>query len=550
VLRALLHRFIRSRPRDGCIGSAPWVPPTSLWDDARVDPDRAEATPDRGRPFAVIDVGSNSARMVVFRANEGEHLDVVEDVRAPLRLARDVGARGELGDEAIARTLDALHDFLAVARAAGAGRILAIATAAVRDARDGDRLVAEARTLGIDLRPIDGELEARLGFLGAVHDLPVTSGFTLDVGGGSLELTRFTERRFDRGWSLPLGSLVVSDRFLPSDPPTPEERRRLAAHATETLGACGVVELRGKESLVGIGGTVRNLARIDLRRTGYPLRLLHGYELAERRLARIVDDLAERPMARRGRVPGLNPDRADTIVGGGTVVLATMRHIGARKLVVSSRGLREGLVLDAFGGELPPASYVRQISIATLGARFRTWDRRVAERRVEVATRLHAALDPGARPALAEALEHAARILDVGRAIDHYDRFEHAAMIVTAADLAGFTHRRLGICSAILRQADDDTRLGPYARLLDDVDRPGVLRAATTLALADELHRRLPPDRPVSIACGWTANGFEVAGPLPAGWRPRAIVDRFAAVFGRPITIVPSDGAAEPAPGR
>jgi exopolyphosphatase/guanosine-5'-triphosphate,3'-diphosphate pyrophosphatase len=505
--------------------------------------DRRAAGTD-GAPFAIVDIGSNSGRMIVFRLREGEHLDVLEDARAPLRLARHLRDGDRLGPEAIDRTIEALLDFRAVADGAGATRIVAVATSAVRDAADGAELIDRARRVGVPLEVIDGQTEARLGFLGAVHDLPVTSGFTMDVGGGSIELSRFFERSLLTSWMLPLGSLRVSDRYLTSDPPTERDLEKLRKHVAKALDAAAITELGAKEDLIGIGGTVRNLAKIDLRRTDYPLPLLHGYELSERRLADIVEDLAERSMKRRAQVPGLNPDRADTIVGGAIVIHTVMRHVGARRLIVSSRGVREGLALDAGGGDVPPPPWVRTISVATLASRFATWEPGTAERRSILAIRLHEALDPTAPVAVREMLEHAATLLDVGRAIDYYDRFEHAAMIVTAADLAGFTHGDLGVLTAILRQADDDTRLGPYGRLLDDGDRPAVLRAATALALADELNRRIPRDAMVSISADWTSDRFQVVAPVPAGWRPRGVADRFAKVYGRPLAVVPTSVAA------
>ncbi len=522
-------------------------------DHGRVNVEPPRSGPDApspdDRPFAVVDIGSNSGRMIVFRLRDGEHLDVIEDARAPLRLARELREDNELGPEAIERTLEALRDFRAVADGAGAARIIAVATSAVRDAADGEQLVARAHRLGVPIQTIDGEVEARLGFLGAVHDLPVTSGFTMDVGGGSVEITRFTDRRFERSWSLPLGSLRVSDRYLENDPPTDRELHKLRKHVASALQEAGVVELAKHEDLVGIGGTLRNLAKIDLRRTDYPLPLLHGYELTERRLASMIEDLAERPMKRRAQVAGLNPDRADTIVGGALVVHGAMQHVGARQLVVSSRGLREGLALDAFGGDVPPPPWVRTISIATLASRFATWEPGPAERRAGLAIRLHEALDPAARLSIREMLEHAATLLDIGRAIDYYQRFEHAAMIVTAADLAGFSHAKLGMLTAILRQADDDTRLGPYGRLIDDADRQAILRAATALSLADELNRRIPPNAPAPISCNWLRDGFELVAPVPRGWRPRAVGDRFAEVFGRPLIVVATEGAASSVPG-
>jgi len=149
------------------------------------------------RPFAVVDIGSNSARMIVFRLRDGDHLDVIEDARAPLRLARGLRDSDELGTDAIDRTVEALRDFLAVAHGAGAARMIAVATSAVRDAADGHVLVERAQRIGVPLQTIDGDHEARLGFFGAVHDLPVTSGHTMDVGGGSVELSRFRERRLE-----------------------------------------------------------------------------------------------------------------------------------------------------------------------------------------------------------------------------------------------------------------------------------------------------------------------------------------------------------------
>jgi exopolyphosphatase / guanosine-5'-triphosphate,3'-diphosphate pyrophosphatase len=490
------------------------------------------------RPFAVLDIGSNSARMIVFRLREGEHLDVLEDARAPLRLARELRAGTELGTEAIDRTIEALRDFRAIADGAGATRMVAVATSAVRDADDGPALLEHARALGIALEVIDGETEARLGFLGAVHDLPVVSGATLDVGGGSAELTRFHDRVLDSSWSFELGSLRLSDRFLLRDPPTDPELRKLRKHVAAELRGSGVGSLGAGEDLVGIGGTVRNLAKIDMRRTEHPLHLLHGYVLTATRLDALVAELAGRTMKRRAQIPGLNPDRADSVLGGALAIREVLRHLKGDRIVVSSRGLREGLAMSGMDDAIPPPRFVRAISLATLAARFATWEPKTAERRAQIATRLHESLDPEARDQAREMLEHAARLLDVGRAIDYYQRFEHAAMITTASDLAGFSHEALATLTGILRQADDDARLGAYARLVAEVDRPSVLRAATVLALSDELNRRIPPGVPAEVSTSWHPGAFVVVAPVPSGWRPRRLADRFRTAFGRPLHVV------------
>ena len=123
---------------------------------------------------------------------------------------------------------------------------------------------------------IDGDTEARLGFVGAVHDLSVTSGATLDVGGGSAEVSRFHDRRLTQTWSFELGSLRVSDRYLADDPPTGSQLKKLRRSVAEILDGADLETLKSAEHLIGIGGTVRNLAKIDIHRTEHPLRLLHG----------------------------------------------------------------------------------------------------------------------------------------------------------------------------------------------------------------------------------------------------------------------------------
>jgi exopolyphosphatase/guanosine-5'-triphosphate,3'-diphosphate pyrophosphatase len=497
------------------------------------------------RPFAVVDVGSNSARMIIFRLRPGEHLDVLEDARAPLRLGRELRDDDRLGSDAIARTMEALRDFRAIADGAGAQRMIAVATSAIREAGDGERLLAEARAVGIPLEVIDGDAEAMFGFLGAVHDLPVHHGVAMDLGGGSMELTSFHDRRFQRSWTFPLGSLRVSDRFLLSDPPEDTELKDIRKVVKTTLDRAGVAPIDTGGDLIGIGGTVRNLAKMDLRRSDHPLHLLHGYELHAEHIEEILGDLATRTMKRRARLRGLNPDRADSIVGGATVVLAVMRRLDVERLLISSRGLREGLALED-PDHVPTPREVRTISVATLASRFATWDPVVAARRVSLATQLIDALDPEVAPPVKELLEHAASLVDIGKAIDHYERWEHTAMIATTADLAGFSHGGLVALAAMLRHAGEHTSLGSYARLIPPEDRPGLRRSAVALALAEELLRRIPVGEPATLTCTWRRGRFEVHAPVPAGWRPRTILDRFRGAFGGKLSIVPAPDALVP----
>ena len=242
----------------------------------------------------------------------------------------------------------ALRDFRAIALGAGATSILAVATSAVREAANGTTLVERARReLGMRVVIIDGEREATFAFLGAVHGLPVDHGLLFDLGGGSLEVSQFRDRKLVGTWTLPLGALRLSDRFLgDSDRPSPRAVRRLRDHVTKTLRKAGIPRLGRDEQLIGTGGTVRNLAKMEARTRRDPLPHVHGFVLEISDVRSLVQRTASLGKSARGAIPGLNRDRADSIAGGflapasGDGVRRRHRHASLRS--GSARGHRAG----------------------------------------------------------------------------------------------------------------------------------------------------------------------------------------------------------------
>jgi exopolyphosphatase / guanosine-5'-triphosphate,3'-diphosphate pyrophosphatase len=445
-----------------------------------------------GQTLGVIDIGSNSGRVLVARIYGAAHLDVLGDARSPLRLVRDVARAGKLSTETIDRTLRIMRGFVAVAARAGAERTMAVATAAVREASNGDALIERTREeLGIAVDIADGEEEARFGFLGAVHGLPVQHGIVLDVGGGSLQLIHFRARRLERSWSLPLGALRLSDRFLKSDPPGRGEMRSLKEHVYATLERAGVRPLLADERLLGTGGTVRNLAKVDRRMRGdYPITRLHGYLLDRRRLDEVGMLLAGASTSNRSGIPGLNSDRSDSIVGGSLVVQAVMDRLLAADLTVAGYGLREGIALRSVTDEAASIDQVQWAAVAGLASQFTAYEAGRAAHRAELTRKLLAALAPGLSAEATLAASGAARLLDIGASIDHYRRHAHAARIVCDANLDGYSHRTLALMSAALYSVGErEASIKGYSPLLGSADQPVVEQIAAGVALADALVR-------------------------------------------------------------
>jgi exopolyphosphatase / guanosine-5'-triphosphate,3'-diphosphate pyrophosphatase len=491
-------------------------------------------------PVAVLDIGSNSARVVVFDRDAAGTFRIRAGTRAALRLVRDVDRRHELSEETMARVMEALRDFRAIALGAGAKRIVAVATAAMRDAENGDQLIKRIRReLGIKVEIIDGDKEARYGFLGAVRGLPVHSGLLFDLGGGSMQLTRFQRRRLGRDWSLPLGALRLSQAFLEQDPPKAGELRRLREHVHEVLRDAHVPSLKRGETLIGTGGTVRNLAKVDRRTRGYPVTRLHGYVLTASRLREVVDRLVSLPLRKRESLPGLSDERADSIVGGALAIVTLLDRMKAEAVLVSGEGVREGVAWSLISGEMPDPQQVRTLALQSLAARFEGAYHAAGPRRAQVAAALREGLDPRAGDEMAEALEHACRVLDIGRSVDFFDRHEHAAEIVLATELDGFSHRQIALLAGVLRRAGDPKadprRLSP---LVKNEDADGLARAAVLLSLADDIEERCPRGKAVQVRCevGKRQATVRVRGLL--GWRPRQLGERFEQTFGRELLVV------------
>lgn len=502
----------------------------------------------RDARVAVIDVGSNSGRVTVFRLEGAAHLAVLADARTALKLVRDVRKRGRLSDKSVRRTVEALRGFKAIARGLGTQEMVAVATSAVREAENGGLLLAAilAQT-GINVETIDGGREAALGLAGAIHALPVTDGAMLDIGGGSLQIARFQDRTLAQAWSFPLGALRLSDAYLHADPPTAGEQTRLRRHVADTLKAAGVGPLAPHEALVGTGGTVRNLAKIDrqARSSAYPIPRLHGYPLQRARIAEAVERLAALPQAARARVPGLNDDRADSIVGGALAALTCMEVLGADELLVSGHGLREGLAVERLALHQQPVEDVQRDALAAVAERFATWDRVTAERRMAVAARLWEAFAPGTPVVERRIAEWACFWLDVGASVDYYSRRGHAAHLAVATDLAGFSHRDVALLAACLSLHEDESALHAFEPALQATDLPTIQRTGAVMALADGLCSVMPPsvsaDALQIIPAGGSADELALLGPGLDPWPLQAAARRAERAFGVRLAIGAGD---------
>lgn len=306
-------------------------------------------------------MGTNSVKLTVGGPGEDGRMRVLHDRTKITRLGKNVDAAGRLDPEAVRRTLDALAEFAEEARNLGARRIAAVGTSALRDAADGAQFVAEAeKALGGTVEVITGEREADLIYAAVLRDpdLNLRARFidaedatliAMDIGGGSTEIVIGQGETVLFRDSVQMGAVRLTERALPSDPPTASEIERAIGIADEAVARIPAPTDFVDNPLimvVGSGGTISNLAAMEKRQPDFRPDALHGMTLSRSQIEERIEMLAKRTVAERREIPGLEPDRADVILAGAILQARALYRFNASSVTVSTRGLRYGLLYE------------------------------------------------------------------------------------------------------------------------------------------------------------------------------------------------------------
>lgn len=312
--------------------------------------------------LASIDAGTNSTRMLVADC-DGRITKTIDRRMVITRLGKAVDGTGKLDCEAIERTLSVLSEYAKVLSSYGPERISIAATSALRDSANAGDFVSRAEEIvGSEVEILSGGEEARLSFLGAVSNLPrgKVSGrgkgeiFVFDIGGGSTELIAGSPpgkrgRSIDEGLrvrSIQVGCVRMSERFLKDDPPSPLALGRMESYLVSVLKPALDPLFRDKPSLaVGLAGTVTTVSAIKLGLGKYDSEAIHHSCLLREEVEEVYRRLASVPLSDRKKIMGLEPERADIIVGGIAVLRAVMDLARVDEILVSEKDILDGLIL-------------------------------------------------------------------------------------------------------------------------------------------------------------------------------------------------------------
>lgn len=409
--------------------------------------------------LAVIDLGSNTARLVLFSTTpEGGFHTLYSEKEIP-RLGQGTGPDGAIASEGLERGVGTLRRFAHRIDRLGRPPTIAVATSAVREAPNRDSFLDQVRrSTGLRLEVLTGEQEGRYAYLGTGSAWELNQDLLLDLGGGSLQLASTRQGRLRRVSSVPLGALRLAEKFLEHDPPRPRELEALRRHARSLLRP--VLSRMGLPHRVfGIGGSVRALARVAIAGRQYPIPQVHGYALGRRELRKLVRSLAEMSVDRRKAVPGLSRPRAEVVVPAAIVFEEVLRASKVDELQVSANGIREGVAVEALRARVPaPAAVLARRGAFAHARGFG----RPLEHGEEVCRRVLGLFDAvgdryGWSGADRVALSVAAWLHDVGESIESWGHSRHSAYILQHAPVFGVDHKGVGLAvlAVLLHEGDD-----------------------------------------------------------------------------------------------
>lgn len=407
------------------------------------------------KKIGIIDLGSNSVRLVIFEIKSTGAYKLIDDINDTIRLSENMVEGKYINDIAMHKAVKTVKLYKKLCSAYGipSSGIIAVATEAVRKAENKEQFLSLLRTgSGLTFRVLSGKEECTYVYNGVINSIDVNNGIIVDIGGGSTEIIQFKDRIIKNSISIPIGSVTATEWFLDKNSITDEMLSKLDKNVLETLQNLDWLTQNPHEVIVGVGGTIRALAKFHRTQIKYPLNLVHNYVMDINGFESVYSTLKDLNLQSRRKALGNSSGRADIIMGGLEILKAIITVSSSSKLIVSGYGLREGILLeyifrtknarrfedvldfslnnfiDLYGMRQEHANHVCYLSLTMFDQLKELHGLGAEERKLlKIASLLH----------------------DIGISINYYDHHRHSFHLILNSRINGLSHRELVLVSAI-----------------------------------------------------------------------------------------------------
>lgn len=426
--------------------------------------------------IALIDIGSNSIRLVIFQINSSGHYKEIQNLKVVARLSSHINRLGNITDEGIEVLVTSLKYFRDVISTYEVSTLHCVATAAIRQAKNQQEILELVkRETNFNIKVLSDYEEAFYGFLAVTNSTNIQNGITIDIGGGSTEVTLFKDRQILNYHSFPFGAISLKESFINNEIPSDDELERLQTFLKEKFNS--LPWLKGQMlPIIGIGGSARNLTLIHQKGLDYPLSGLHQYELYHQDIVKINNKIKALPLKQRQKVDGLSKDRADIIIPAIEAISMLMEQADSSKFVMSNKGLRDGLFYHELLQQLNLEQFP-SVTTQSLDQVMQEYsiDKTNVNYIVTLVTQLFNEIERNYPDVLTEEelnlLQYSTKVLNIGDFIGTESSSKHTFYILTNKPIDGLTHKqRLSIaCIASFKSRSSlQSYIQPFKHLLTE----------------------------------------------------------------------------------
>jgi exopolyphosphatase/guanosine-5'-triphosphate,3'-diphosphate pyrophosphatase len=450
--------------------------------------------------IAVIDLGSNTARLLLIEVRDNAHFQIVDQLKEAPRLGEGMGKDGFLKPARIQATIKTLKMFRKLCDTNGIEKIIAVATAAVRTAKNQRSFLDEvSATCGIKFRVLSAEEEAMYVYRGVINTMDIPKGLILEIGGGSTKIVYYNRRNLLNFATLPFGSITLTEMIEGENLSSEEQAKRVEDFFTEQLSQIDwLKEVDPEAQMIGVGGSFRNICRMTKIMKKYPLKTIHNYVVSEQDFNHVYDLLKSLDLDRKKKIKGLSSNRADILPSAMAAIAAFKKYVGLSDITISGSGSRTGILFNQI---LPstidkPISDVLTSSLASI-ADFFDCDAKHTEQVVNLSVQLFKqlrVLHKFPRQYL-KILKVAAYLYETGKRVGFYNFEKNSAYVILNSNIYGLCHRDIVLASFVASSTSiDEINLLEWSRyhdLVNDEDLDAVRKMGIMLKIATCLDRGL-----------------------------------------------------------
>ena len=447
--------------------------------------------------IGIVDLGSNSARLVIVNLFADGFFMVEEELKESVRLGQDMDRDGFLKPQRVAETIKTLKMFKKLCDTQKVERIIAVATAAVRRAKNQRSFLDEIQaTCGMKIRVLTEEEECFLVYRGVINSMDVPKGLILEIGGGSTKVVYYNRRNVLATACLPFGAVTLTDLFVDSSSPV-EATANVEEFFTEQLKKLPwLKEIDPETRIIGVGGSFRSLFKIHKLVKKYPLDMAHSYDFDMAEFQHIYETIKGLDVEKRQKIKGLSPSRADIMPAAMGIMNAFIKYVNADQFTISQCGLREGIMFNQampITVEKPISDVLGYSLINTI--KYSGCEQTHVEHVVQLSIQLFKqlrVLHKFSRQYL-KVLKIAASLHDIGMCMRYYGHAKHSRYMILNSIIYGATHREI-ILAAFVAGCHNGEDVPPqewqkYKGVVSEEDFDAAKKLGVLLRLAESLDR-------------------------------------------------------------